>query len=58
MGPVAYQVSGFIGTTCLEFLLVIFLYGTFSKKANVVMVSQLPVCVLVHMYITICNLSL
>lgn len=58
MGAAAYQVWRFTGTPCLEFLLIIFSYGTFSKKANVVLVSQLCICVIVHMYITICNLSL
>lgn len=43
MGAAAYQVWRFIGTTCLEFLLIIFSYGTFSKKANVVLVFQLSV---------------
>jgi len=58
MGLAAYQVWGFIGTACLEFSLIIFSYSTFSKKADVVLVSQLSVCVLVHRYITVCNLSL
>lgn len=58
MGAAAYQVWRFTRTPCLEFLLIIFSCGTFSKKANVVLVSQLSVCVIVHMYISFCYLSL
>lgn len=58
MGAAAHQVWRFTGTPSLAFLLINFSYGTLSKKANVVLVSQLSVCVIVHMYITIYNLSL
>lgn len=50
MGAAAHQVWRFRGTPCLEVLLIIFSYGTSSKKANVVLVSQLLICVIVHMY--------
>lgn len=47
----AYQVWGFIGTTCLEFLLIIFSYATFPKKSQCSSdLSIVCLCACAHVY--------